>query len=318
MMSDVTVGYPKSQASDAKGQSGEYAVSQYLTDRNFRVVGRTQREYGIDLLVHLVCGTDVLPYLAAVQVKNGASYGAKLSLTKHGAYWRDLPIPVVAVNLTQTDPPQGCWGNVREHLRVNPQARTMTLPNPYPGKLAEELRKLVLLEPASADVLDLFATDLKCSSIAAMGLLVQIARGEGHDERVVHALWAALGNLDLPVATWVMRVLVQISGDPVHPTVYHSSLTAVLERMDRLANSEPDDLATVVSALYALAYQVDLHRVLLDAVLLQSDADLLGLWLEQIIARDPDELLPAKGHILARSPDLARHPEVDKFLKELD
>jgi hypothetical protein len=121
-------GYSPGQETEALGL---LAVEEYLVRNGFKFMEVTGRfDDGLDLLVSPHDGFNVLPAIAGIQVRSGASHRG-LVVGRHERYWRELNLPVFGVVLTNPngDPPIGGWCDAQAYLMDNPGARVIPTPH---------------------------------------------------------------------------------------------------------------------------------------------------------------------------------------------
>jgi hypothetical protein len=302
-------GYSESQTTE---RIGVLAVQDYLVRSGFKVTEVTGAfDDGLDLMVSPHDGRNVMPSVAAIQVRAGRSHRG-LRVGRHERYWRELNLPVFGVVLAdpRLQPPVGGWNDAQAYLKENPGARSIPTPHSFPDGLADTLREACERGRGAVVALDLFDTDWgrQATAAAAMAPLAS-------DYRVAALLRSRLGELG-PRATHYslyLLVLAERSGvDTAVPPMAIARAVLTLYELEADGYLHLDAFHDGTAAAYRLLElrRPDPAAVLETAFQLPAGGDptVMVIAMAVSLAGEAGETILQKA--VARAPNLMENPDI--------
>ncbi len=301
-------GYRSTQETE---RLGLLTVEAHLLRHGFKVT-KVEGSFddGLDLLVAQHDGLNVLPAFAGLQVRSGPSHRG-LSVDRHERYWREHNLPVFRVVLSEPAPehPAGGWCDAKAYLRDHPDARTIPVPQPFPGELAPALHAACEQTRGALSALDVFDDDWKRQATAVVALAAL-----AHDRRVTTMLRSRVGRLGPRATHYALAVLLmaeQAGADTGTQAVEVAA--AVLTLFEEEAEGHVDLDAWHDGA--ALAYRLLKARrsssaAVLEAALVAPFAESTVLLLAMAISLAEDRGTEVLDAALRARPALAQSPDV--------
>lgn len=292
---------------------GLLEVEEHLTRAGFKWMPVSgQFDDGLDLLVSPHDDHNVLPAVAGIQVKAGASHRNRLTVGRHQRYWGELNLPVFAVVLDVNGAQvTGGWVDAQAYLRDHAGVAAIPMTQTFPHGFGDALRAAARHQRAEAVALDVFSDDERRQATAVLSLAPLAG-----DPRVLKLLAAALGRLGSSACHWAVQLLAFAADHPQAHDLPNLSVEALVRAADLMYDFEFDDFdAGVLSVYRLLKFSGVAPHDLASRGLSQASGDGAVLLLAMAVSLagpDGSEILDAA---LRQRPNLLENSDVQGLLE---